>query len=684
MRYAYFDSEITGIDDQGMPVFDRAENSEMFALLFSNLLTNGVLAYPEGCFRVIANGDGMFVNVNPGFGMIKGRFAYEDTVTTLELEAPPANYSRIDRVVLRCNYLERIIELAVKTGEVAASPVPPELEQPESGDYYELCLANVRVSANATTITQSAITDTRPDSSVCGYITQFIDHIETAEFYEQFNAFYEEFIDRSDASFEQFSESAETAYNNYMQQIDQYITLINDKGLADAQAVIDELNKLKTESKRNFDSWFADLKELLDGDVAGNIYNAMSDQSDRIGEIERMISTNQFAIPIGIEEGDENYALVDGDGNAVAAYWSFQEKGIGDNGSHADVDIIDDSVTSLDKTWSSQKIASEMAIGGGDGVAAVDACLDRRIRVVVDAKNGNDSNPGTDAKPFKTMEPVYKYINAGHCNLRIAMADGKYDFKAFTLANTHIHFSMVDGATNVTLNFVPVYVGYPTAPDSFAFYNCHINCKGYVKGNTTYYMNVSSSTGRIYFDSGNLALTYVKVKGTRLGFFESGGTISNCEIDATRSVGSGLYLYKSIIGAIDSTASTVTVAGCTFDLSRTARHQESLTNGVDVRKASDKSFIKLNSGTFTIQSESTVINSTTAVAGGFINSANAFISIGNKFTQGSGFKRLSGTSKISYGVLSCVKNYWDTLRTLSTGLASVSQQTMHNTTTSLK
>ena len=39
MRYGYFDSEITGVDSEGMPIFDRAETSELFRLLFSKLLT---------------------------------------------------------------------------------------------------------------------------------------------------------------------------------------------------------------------------------------------------------------------------------------------------------------------------------------------------------------------------------------------------------------------------------------------------------------------------------------------------------------------------------------------------------------------------------------------------------------------------------------------------------------------
>ena len=63
MRYGYFDSEITGVDSEGMPIFDRAETSELFRLLFSKLLTNGVLAKPADCFKVLAGDTGLSLSL---------------------------------------------------------------------------------------------------------------------------------------------------------------------------------------------------------------------------------------------------------------------------------------------------------------------------------------------------------------------------------------------------------------------------------------------------------------------------------------------------------------------------------------------------------------------------------------------------------------------------------------------
>lgn len=270
MRYGYFDSEITGVDSEGMPIFDRAETSELFRLLLSKLLTNGVLAKPADCFKVLAGDTGLSVTVRPGFGLINGAFAYDPAPATFQLAAAPTSYSRIDRVVLRCNYLERLCEIIVKTGTAATTPQAPELIQPVSGDYYELGLANVTVSANQTVITQSSISDTRPNSAVCGYITQFIDSIDTEVFYDQFNAFYKEF---------------------------------------------------QRTSQNAFNEWFATVQGLLDEDVAGRLINKTNDLDERLTALEYMIIHNDLFTHVVDDDGNP---ILDDDGNAIIGDWKYK------------------------------------------------------------------------------------------------------------------------------------------------------------------------------------------------------------------------------------------------------------------------------------------------------------------------------------------------------------------------
>lgn len=313
LRCGYFDSEITGTDEEGMPIFDRAETSELFRLFFAKLVSNGVLASPGNCFQVIA-GDGLTVKVEPGFGMVNGAFAYDNAEETHALETAPTQYSRIDRVVLRANYAERLCEIIIKTGTAASTPTAPELLQPASGDYYELGLATITINANQTIITQSAITDTRPDSSVCGYITQLIDHLDTETFYAQFNAFYEEFVSKSNASYDKFEDMAKNAYADFTAAINDYISGLKSKGDSDLSDITASMAEFERTSKNTFNTWFATIKGTLSDDAAGKLEAQAADQEERMQLLEYETTHNHFIAPILDDDGNP---ILDSAGNAI-------------------------------------------------------------------------------------------------------------------------------------------------------------------------------------------------------------------------------------------------------------------------------------------------------------------------------------------------------------------------------
>lgn len=289
MRYGYFDSEITGVDENGMPIFDRAETSELFALLFAKLVSNGVLASPADCFQVIA-GSGMNVSVRPGFGIINGRFGYNNAAQLLSIDPASATYSRIDLVVLRCNYLDRVVEVVVKTGTAAANPVAPTLLQPAAGDYYELQLAQIIIPKNTTQISQSMIKDTRYNSSVCGIVTQLIDHLDTSTFYAQFDALTAEYSTKATAAYETFTAQAE----EYLEEFSDALEDFNTTGRAQLNAVLAAMTAYLEEQKNMWDEWFAEIQDELDGDVAGNLQLQINDHETRITKIEDEIEEDCF------------------------------------------------------------------------------------------------------------------------------------------------------------------------------------------------------------------------------------------------------------------------------------------------------------------------------------------------------------------------------------------------------
>ena len=310
LRYGYFDSEITGVDSNGMPILDRAETSDLFALLFAKLVSNGVLASPADCFQVLSGDSGLSVKVQPGFGMVNGRFAYNASEETLILETAPTSYSRIDWVVLRCNYRERLCELAIKKGEAASSPKAPDLLQPASGDYYELGLAQVKISANQSVVSQSNITDTRADSRYCGYITQLIDHLDTSVFFAQFGAFYDEFVDKS-----------KNAYNDFTSAIDGYISGLKTKGDADLKATTDSLKEFQRTSQNAFNEWFTTVKGKMDGDVGTKLTAESEAHDNKINFLLYEVTHNDYMAPLLDSSGKP---ILDVGGNAIVGNWKYK------------------------------------------------------------------------------------------------------------------------------------------------------------------------------------------------------------------------------------------------------------------------------------------------------------------------------------------------------------------------
>ncbi|MGN0657526.1 MAG: hypothetical protein ACI4KR_12135 [Ruminiclostridium sp.] len=146
--------------------FDNTEVvSEDFARLVSGIVTNGVLD-DNGTELKVTAGSGMNVSVAPGYCWIEGHFGRAETAETLAIDTASGSVGRIDRVVARCDYEAHKVYLTVIKGEEGETPTPPPIVR--DGTYYDLGLATVSVPAGTIEITDSLITDTRADSSVCG------------------------------------------------------------------------------------------------------------------------------------------------------------------------------------------------------------------------------------------------------------------------------------------------------------------------------------------------------------------------------------------------------------------------------------------------------------------------------------------------------------------------------------
>ena len=216
MRSGFFNSEITGYDEYGLPTFDRAEDAEFLSIVYSSFFSTGVYGNPSDAFQVSAD-EGMNVKVNPGRCLITGYFGIETEDTILELKNAGSS-DRIDTVVLRLDLSTRVIELAVLTGTASSEPMAPELTRPaagESGDIYEIGLANIYIARNSTSITNDLITDTRFDSDRCGIVVGTVKEIDFSTLTLQFQGFMEKYK----SIIQNYTESEQEAFTTWFSTI---------------------------------------------------------------------------------------------------------------------------------------------------------------------------------------------------------------------------------------------------------------------------------------------------------------------------------------------------------------------------------------------------------------------------------------------------------------------------------
>lgn len=224
-----FNSEMTGYDERGLPIFDRAIDASQFREWTKLFYTNGVSAAGTD-FLVTADGTDMTVTVAPGAGHVEGVVFKESEQRTLQIQAADSNNDRIDTVVLRLDEVNRVVDLYVVKGTASASPVHPNLTRPsegEAGDIYELGIADIYVPKTGTTITQERITDTRLDTSRCGVIVGAIVDLDTDQYYSQLQAMLSGYEDE-------------------------------------------------------FETWFATIQGILDEDTAGNLLAMIEDLQDKM------------------------------------------------------------------------------------------------------------------------------------------------------------------------------------------------------------------------------------------------------------------------------------------------------------------------------------------------------------------------------------------------------------------
>ena len=232
MQYPLFYNsvKVDGVDD-------RPYDADSFSDWLKKFFTTGVF---EGELQVSAV-SGMGISVSAGYVNINGKVMMFGT-TPLAVGTADGTYYRIDSVIIERNDTDRQFYIKVVQGNTGTEDSVQGVTPVRSGTIYQLVLARIMVRPGATAITQADITDTRADSNLCGIVASTVTEMDFSQFKAQFDAYFEDF---------------------------------------------------KSGNQTDFNTWFANLQYVLDGDVAGHLQNEIDKKLNKSGgAINGLLSIN--------------------------------------------------------------------------------------------------------------------------------------------------------------------------------------------------------------------------------------------------------------------------------------------------------------------------------------------------------------------------------------------------------
>ncbi len=162
--------------------YDRVYDSSDFANYFSKFISDGVFINPTNQLKVVAK-SGLTITVRKGSAFIEGYWYTLDEDMDMIISPNSTGHEQQIKICCTLSRSERKILVTKEEGVTNLKPV-------NDGVKHELVLATISLGVGVATITDSVITDRRPDDSYCGFVKGAVEQIETEELFLQFsNAF---------------------------------------------------------------------------------------------------------------------------------------------------------------------------------------------------------------------------------------------------------------------------------------------------------------------------------------------------------------------------------------------------------------------------------------------------------------------------------------------------------------
>lgn len=206
---------------------DRTYSAEDMNRPYKRIVANGVFATPAGTasndIQVTAT-SGMVISVAAGEGIFADKWFENPAAILITVPDNTNILGRIDSVIVQIDTTNagRVGNIVYRTGTPASTPTPPAINQ--TAGKIEYRIANVSVSASATAISNSNITDLR-GSSACPWVTALIQQVDTSTLYEQWQSAYANYYAETTEDFDEYKAARKADWDAFFESLTEELTV---------------------------------------------------------------------------------------------------------------------------------------------------------------------------------------------------------------------------------------------------------------------------------------------------------------------------------------------------------------------------------------------------------------------------------------------------------------------------
>lgn len=189
----YNSKKVNGVDD-------RVYNADEMTLPYHAIFSDGVKPNEDGTLGTdlqVQAVNGLTIKVAPGEGLFGKKYFWNKSIYNITLDTP-GGAVRYDCVIVRADNNDDVRATSIYIKSLTYYPTNSDLTR--DGSVNEYCLGVVTVPAFASSVTQSNITDTRLNASLCGIITGVYNRVDgeaiTAQWNAAFNEWFEDVKDK--------------------------------------------------------------------------------------------------------------------------------------------------------------------------------------------------------------------------------------------------------------------------------------------------------------------------------------------------------------------------------------------------------------------------------------------------------------------------------------------------------